>query len=259
MIETLITTGFERVMGSGRTQPCLMICEDAQGDEHEIVVKLKGHPQICPGGLLAEAMASLTGNELDLNLPTPYKIEIESNFADTVTDSALRDILRNSLGENFGTSKWEAGTTIWPKDKPLKKSIRQSAAEIFAFDAILQNPDRRTTNPNCAHLGNELLIFDHESAFTQFMSISPQNPWDNECLSFLKDHIFYNSLRGGNLKLDRLEGAILALDASMLDGFAASLPSDWAGTTLTPDKITSYLLECRDHFSDIRLQLEAIL
>ena len=59
MFELLTAIRFEKVMGSGRTQPCLLVCENEAGEEIEVVAKLRGHPQIMPGGLLAEAVASL--------------------------------------------------------------------------------------------------------------------------------------------------------------------------------------------------------
>jgi hypothetical protein len=236
-----------------------MICEDDEGEEHEIVVKLSGNPQMSPGGFFSEAMASKLANAVDLNVPIPYKVEISREFADSVQDAAIQPLIEASVGLNFGSSKWAAGTTIWPKDKPVKKSMRQGAAEIFAFDAILQNPDRRVSNPNCAYLGNELLIFDHEAAFSQFLDIFPSNPWDNDSLRFLSDHIFKGSLAGGDLDLDRLDGAFRAVDEPLLESFSASIPDEWEGTTITREKITSYLLECRDNFGDIRKQLEAVL
>lgn len=49
MLPLLTATRFLKVMDSGRTQPCLKACEDAEGKEIETVVKLRGHPQIVPG------------------------------------------------------------------------------------------------------------------------------------------------------------------------------------------------------------------
>lgn len=259
MLKELVATDFVRVMDSGRTQPCLIICEDDEGIEHEIVVKLAGNPQLSPGGFLCEAMASMVGNAVGFNVPTSYRVEIEKAFADSVQHSTMWAIVQASVGLNFGSSKWAAGTTIWPKDKPVKKSMRQSAAEIFAFDAILQNPDRRVDNPNCAYLGNDFLIFDHEMAFSQFLGIYSANPWGNDSLRYLNNHIFKVSLSGGDLDLDRLEGAFQALDIPSLDRFSACIPEEWDGQTITREKITSYLLECRDRFGDIRKQLEAVL
>lgn len=60
-LSNISATRFSKVMGSGRTQPCLMVCEDEAGEEVEVVVKLRKHPQILPGGFVADAMAFRSG------------------------------------------------------------------------------------------------------------------------------------------------------------------------------------------------------
>jgi len=259
MLDLLTATRFEKVMGSGRTQPCLLVCENAVGEQVEVVAKLRCHPQIMPGGLLAETVASLLALDLDLPVQTPYRVAIEKAFADTVPDAALRAIIQKSEGLNFGCEKWVPGTTIWPRDKAPSQEMRQSLMEVFAFDGLIQNPDRRQANPNCAFLGNNLLIFDHESAFSHFMSILPVAPWDAGGLAFLKDHIFFQALRGGNLALDRFQGALEAVDESRLDEYIEAVPAEWNGQTTTGEKIKTYLIDCIAKFQRIRLQLETLL
>jgi hypothetical protein len=137
MLELLTATRFEKVMGSGRTQPCLLVCENEAGEEVEVVAKLRGHPQIMPGGLLAEAVASLLALDLDLPVQTPYRIAIEKAFADTVPDAALRAVIQKSEGLNFGCAKWAPGYTIWPRDKTPSREMKQGLMEVFAFDGLI--------------------------------------------------------------------------------------------------------------------------
>lgn len=259
MLPLLTATRFEKVMGSGRTQPCLLVCENEAGEEVEVVAKLRGHPQIMPGGLLAEAVASLFALDLDLPVLTPYRILIGKAFADTVPDAALRTILQKSEGLNFGCAKWAPGYTIWPRDKIPSREMKQSLMEVFAFDGLIQNPDRRKANPNCAFLGSNLLIIDHESAFSHFMTILPVAPWEAEGVAFLKDHIFFHALHGGNLALDRFQGALKAIDKTRLNEYIEAIPLEWNGQTATGGKIKKYLTECIANFQQIRQQLEILL
>jgi hypothetical protein len=259
MLELLTATRFEKVMGSGRTQPCLLVCENEAGEEVEVVAKLRGHPQIMPGGLLVEVVASLLALDLDLPVQTPYRIAIEKAFADTVPDAALRAVIQKSEGLNFGCAKWAPGYTIWPRDKTPSREMKQGLIEVFAFDGLIQNPDRRQTNPNCAFLGNNHIIFDHESAFSLFMSILPVEPWEAGGLAFLKDHIFFQALRGGNLSLDRFQGALEAIDEARMDAYIQSVPAEWNGQTTTGEKIKTYLTDCIANFQSIRFQLETLL
>jgi len=55
----------------------------------------------------------------------------------------------------------------------------QDTTEIFAFDLMVQNPDRRKGKPNLLRKGDELAIFDHEMAFSFLYALVPNEyPWD---------------------------------------------------------------------------------
>ena len=259
MLPEVTATRFEKVMGSGRTQPCLLVCEDSSGEEVELVVKMRGHPQIAPGGLLAEAMASLLALDIDLPVPPPYQVRIEREFAETVPDAALREVIVRSVGLNFGCAKWKPGYTIWPRDKRPSRDMRQTAMEVFAFDGLIQNPDRRAVNPNCVFLGDDLLLYDHESAFTHFLTILPKPLWEAGGVDFLKNHIFWQALRGETLELNRLQGALEAIDADRITEYLQSIPDEWNGQAITGERIQSHLLDCIANFKRIQLQLQATL
>lgn len=259
MLPEVTAIRFEKVMGSGRTQPCLMVCEDGSGEEVELVVKMRGHPQIAPGGLMAEATSSLFALDLDLLVPPPYRVRIDRAFADTVPDAALREVIVRSAGLNFGSAKWKPGYTIWPRDMRPSRDMRQTAMEVFAFDGLIQNPDRRAVNPNCVYLGDDLLLYDHESAFTHFLTILPRPPWELGGVDFLKDHIFWQALRGEALELDRLRGALEAIDADRITGYLQAVPDEWNGQTITGERIQSHLLGCIANFKRIQFQLQATI
>lgn len=259
MLPEVTAVRFEKVMGSGRTQPCLMVCEDATGEEVELVVKMRGHLQIPPGGLMAEAMTSLLAIDLDLPVQTPYRVRIEREFADTVPDAALREVIVRSVGLNFRCEKWKPGYTIWPRDKRPSRGMRQTAMEVFAFDGLIQNPDRRAVNPNCVYLGDDLLLYDHESAFTHFLTILSKPLWESGGVDFLKQHIFWQALRGESLELGRLQGSMEAIDADRITEYLQSIPDEWNGQAITGDGIQSHLLDCIANFKLIQLQLQATL
>ena len=131
MIPELTATRFSKVMSSGRTQPCLMVCEDEAGGEVEVVVKLRKHPQILPGGFVAEAMASFLARDLGLPIQQPYRVRISKEFAQTVPDAGLRTVVEQSEGLNFACAKWGPGYTIWLRDQSLPKAMKRTAMEIL--------------------------------------------------------------------------------------------------------------------------------
>jgi hypothetical protein len=135
-------------------------------------------------------------------------------------------------------------------------NFRVTAAEIFAFDGIIQNPDRRAANPNCFTNGAELVILDHELAFSFLAGILFwKPPWEGGDLSFLRDHVFFEPLRHTAVNFDRLSGAIEALKDDQLCAFADSVPPEWIGGKDAADQILEYLLPMKGH---ILAALEAI-
>lgn len=259
MLPLLTATRFLKVMGSGRTQPCLMACEDIEGAETEVVVKLRGHREIAPGAMAAESICSLFASDLDLPVQQPYRVQIDRDFAATVPDAGLRPIIEASVGLNFGSQKWGPGYTIWPQDRTPPRAMRQAAMEIFAFDGLIQNPDRLAANPNCVFLGDEFLLYDHETAFSNFRVLFAKPPWEPGGLDFLKDHIFRSALRGEALELNRLQGALEALDEARFRSYIEATPAEWDGETITRARATEFLLKCIPEFSQIKVQLQSTL
>jgi len=259
MLPLLTATRFLKVMGSGRTQPCLMACEDADGEEIEAVVKLRGHPQIAPGAFTSEALCSLLASDLGLPVQQPYRVQIDREFAATVPDPTLRPIIEASAGLNFGSKKWGPGYTIWPSAQNPPRAMRQAAMEIFAFDGLIQNPDRRAENPNCVYLGEEFLIYDHEMAFSNFLLLFAKPPWESGGLGNLKDHVFRDAVRCQTMQLDRLQGALEALDEPRFQSYIESIPTAWDGEAVTRRKAADFLQNCIQNFDRIKLQLQSVL
>jgi hypothetical protein len=150
MIPRVRAVTFLRPMASGRTKPCLMVCEDEEGNQEEVVVKLRAGIETREMGSTSEVIASLLAADLDLPTPEPRLVEIEAGFEGAVPDPAVAKRVQNSVGWNFGSQRLPSGVTTWPKGKSIPLLLRQKAVEVFAFDTIIQNPDRRKGNPERA-------------------------------------------------------------------------------------------------------------
>lgn len=87
----------------------------------------------------------------NIYIPPPAIILIEEDLAkavaETVSDPRRADIIKKSVGFNFGSS-FVPNISSWPVDKHVPAVMRDDAARIFAFDALIQNPDRQFVNPN---------------------------------------------------------------------------------------------------------------
>jgi hypothetical protein len=251
-VRHLTATTYHRKMGSGRTKPMLFSCEDDEGNAAgELVVKLKDGVNNGVTGLTCELLGSLVAEFLGIATPEPALIDLDASFAEALRagDADVAEIIRKSSGVNFGTRLLSGGYRTWPVDMAIPSSLRPVAAEIFAFDALIQNPDRRYDNPNILFRDEEIFVIDHESAFSFVYAIgAPNQPWNIEGAAFLENHVFYRGLRGGKVDTERFVGALGALSDEVVTGLADKVPAEWKSEHLT--KILEHLRSAGKHATE---------
>jgi hypothetical protein len=109
--------------------------------------------------------------------------------------------------------------------------LRQAAIDVFAFDALIQNPDRRRDKPNVLWKGDELNVIDHEMAFSfLFALVHSARQWSLDDQAYLKHHIFYQQLAHSAIDLARITGAIEAVNATFWTELERLIPIEWKGT-----------------------------
>jgi len=160
-------------MTSGRTKPAVFLCEDLDGNSAgEFVVKLRRGIDSGVVGLTCELLSSLLAEKLGIRTPNPAIVEIDPAIGGLLNprDTEMARLIRNSGGLNFGSEVLVGGYSVWPIDKSVPASLERLAGEIFFFDALTQNPDRKVNNPNFLWKGEEILLIDHELGFSFFVS-----------------------------------------------------------------------------------------
>ena len=227
------------------------MCEDYNGNNAgEYVVKFKGGTETGVTGMASELVASLLADELDLACPTPAVVDINPNIADLLSakDSDVAEIIKKSGGLNFGSRVLSGGFGTWPVNKSIPNSLTQLAAEIFTFDALIQNPDRRTNNPNLLWKGSEIYIIDHELAFSFVFEIGTSGrPWELKGLTgdFLNGHVFSKDLKGKVIDLSRLQSGLEGIDDLTLRAMFDQIPIEWNNDNLS--RIREHLRDVRNH------------
>ena len=122
---------------------------------------------------------------------------------------------------------------------------------------MIQNPDHRVINPNCLTNGNELVILDHELAFSFLAGVLFwRPPWENGDLNFLKEHVFYEPLRKTPVNFDRLAGAVEGITDEQIHAYVDTVPPEWAGWK---DAATQIRLSARLEKSAVALHRAGIL
>ena len=190
-------------------------------------------------GLTYELVASRLATHFGLAVPEPALVTIDGDFAELVAslearsgDRVKADRIRNSVGLNFGTRQL-SGVNTWPVDKSIPEAMWQGATEVFSFDSLVQNPDRRFNNPNLLTRGNEIFVLDHELAFSFLLDIlASAEPWRLEGQRYLSDHVFYRALKSKVIDITGFTDTLVALPGPALDAILNDVPPEWNNGSL---------------------------
>lgn len=243
MIATLHAAVFHKFMGTGRTTPALCACEDAEGKlAGDFVVKLRGGTERGATGMVSELVGSRLAAYFGIPVPLPSLVHIDAAFAALVAKSHPDKSKRmvDSVGLNFGSRQLNDVVT-WPVDKSVPDAMWATATNIFAFDALIENPDRKfSPNPNLFSQGDQIFVFDHELAFSFIEDLFPsQSPWKLERSKYLADHVYFKRLKGKAVDLELFTSRLDALPVTALPEILAEVPEEWNNGSLS--KINAHL------------------
>jgi len=239
-------------LSSGRTKPCVMLCNEDSDNDVEVVVKWRAGLDLKETGLICELLSALLADDLDLPVPKPFIVQVEDGFHLSVTRPDIAAIAEKSVGSNFGSQRVSPGVGTWPKDKAIPVLLRPLAAEIFAFDVLTQNADRRRDNPNLLWSGDDVYLCDHEQAFSFLAGvIGWQAPWTGQGLDFCRNHVFFQQLKGLPHNWDRLSGALDALTDDRLNEYLSAVPNEWRNNNNAANRIIDYLREARENRTNL--------
>jgi HipA-like kinase len=203
-------------------------------------------------GLMCELVASLLAKELGLPVPEPAVVEVDPSIAELLPqdDHRLAETIRRSGGLNFATRVVVGGLGTWPVDRAIPGAIRSVAMEIFAFDALTQNADRRFDNPNLLSSNEQVYMIDHDQAFSFLYALNANAPaWNVVGLGFLEQHVFYRGLKGKPADLGRFREALQSLSDAKIDSISEDIPDEWRNEKLP--RVISHIKDARDHAEEL--------
>jgi len=242
---------FIRPMGAGRTCPVLLGAEDAGGNIVEVVTKLRG-PELGMKAQVAELVAAPLAVHLGLEVPQAAVVDVPAGF-EAIVPVAHAAAFRVSPHKNFGSVHLGTSFTTWAVGRSPVGVQRDQAAEIFAFDLLIQNADRRAGNPNLWSRSERVGVYDHEQAFS-FLHLpilgGTPCPWvlahQAGAFRFMESHAFYPSLRGAKLNFDPFESRLAALSDDVIQGLLEPVPAEWRQGHDLCTMIADYLREARE-------------
>jgi hypothetical protein len=210
---------------------------DADGS---FVVKFRGAGQ-GPRALVAEALVALIAQALGLAVPRPAVVELDDGFGRSEPDPEIQDILRGSVGANFGLELVHGALAFDPAvDADLLSP--EAAADIVWLDAYMTNVDRTARNTNLLVSNRRVWLIDHGAALFFHHRWSGWQQRIQSPFPQISEHVLL--ARAGNLEAAdaRLRPR---LDPARVATIVESVPDDWLGD--------------EPEFADIAQQREAYL
>lgn len=204
------------------------------GEKSDFVVKLIKAERMSASAFQRELLAAFMAMEMDLPVTVPAIINISSDFLYLLQGQSEYAIASQSLGYNFGTRYVDRYQVLAVHQK-LPETLLERAAEILAFDVLIQNADRTLEPPGKPNLltnGKELLMFDHEVAFGFIFEMSftrNREPWvirESDKL-WIEKHCLFRTLKNYTFDVQNLLNKFARLDGIFWSSAWELTPDSW--------------------------------
>lgn len=256
----------KRAIATGSTRPCILTVADSQNEIiGDYVVKVFKSNNIQQNhSTHKEVFGNVLAKGFDLKVPNAALVKVNQDIVDQLNRNLGYSDFDLMAGVYFGSEYLDSSLDYSPSFNP--KLEDWEIETIFAFDALIQNIDRREKKPNLFFHDSQVYLIDHELSLT-FGGKTFAEMYQNRNLqwSFLdqpdRKHLFLEKLRAKNKKnkvtFDDFQEYLQNLDINILDGYASQLDSFDNENTLIVE-IKSYLEEIKSNpqlFHQILLEL----
>lgn len=212
-------------IGRGRNGAAQILCEGDAGRIVSCVVKMKCTAR----DYAAEWVATCVMNALGVPTPPAYEVMISRDFAMQIHTglhgeqrrAAIAALKIEEPASCFGAQFMEP--TVAPATDDVD---RDEALFLFLTDILLDNSDRRATNPNLLVHQERLLAFDHELCFSFLRTVGT----DPGVAGVANDHFFGELARRHSTRaqvVKRFREKVAGLTGSFWDAVADGTPQPW--------------------------------
>lgn len=245
---------------SGRTKPVVMRCEADGGRPPEMFCKLSAGCEEGVLNLAREAVAACLAADLRLPVPAPFLVEIPPELASVATEPDVAARLAASSSVAFGSLRAASQFSVWTAGHRVTEAMLPHALGAFVFDAVIDNVDRKLSNPNCLVAGDCIRLIDHELAFPSTATIvNWQAPWRPDGLGWMNGHIFFASLRRRSLDFGPLRKLWDALSDMRLREYRNAIPPEWSEALSAVDAAIDRVRSARDNIDGIISEARQVL
>jgi hypothetical protein len=214
----LVGTRYVVPLREGGSLPAVV---DTDGDG-SYVVKFRGAGQ-GPRALVAEALVASIAAQVGLPVPAPAVIDLDDGFGRGEPDPEIQDILRGSIGANFGLA-FLPGALAFDPAVDARLVAADFAAEVVWLDAYLTNVDRTARNTNLLVSGERVWLIDHGAALFFHHRWAGWRSRIQSPFAQIADHVLLHAAGDLAAADARLRPR---LDKATLTSIVESVPEEW--------------------------------
>jgi hypothetical protein len=261
MIERVAAIQFDKQAGNGRTEPGFVVAENANSTDIELIVKLSAKCDRGATSLAMELLCACLAGDLRLPVPQPYIVDLSAEWIGSLEDAGWADAATQSIPVAFGSRRVPPGFGQWVTGTSVAEPLASVAAAVLLFDAIIDNPDRRQTNPNCLQRGDEIRIIDHELCFGALL-IGWKPPWEVGALQHMAtngSHIFRDTLRGRDVDWGPITDVWKELSDDIISDYEAVIPVEWSDAVPFVQEALGKIRNARDNIVECANEVQRVL
>lgn len=251
-----------KTLDTGANRPLIIRGFNEQlATEGDYVVKCLGAERMSVDAFQRELLGCYTAWQVGLYAVEPVQVDLSPDFLELLRGRDEYGLVSRSLGRNVG-SGFQQGFREFVNGRPLTAAEQEQAYLVFAFDVLINNVDRNARKQNMLTNGQQIMLLDHEMAFSftkMLPSLRSPTPWllqDWDVQNWIQGHYFYPQLRGQSFDFTTLTPNLQNLNGQFWQAARQHIPDAWRTSEL--DKIEAYISQVLTHVSDFTQELNRV-
>ena len=194
----------------------------------------------------------------------PCIVEVSPILVSGVVDADISKLLQASSPLAFGSPRAGNQFSAWSPGSRVTSPMVSLALGTLIFDAVIDNSDRRVSNPNCLVAGDQVRLIDHELALLPTEGLLGwQPPWKLGSLQWLRNaadpHIFYRPLQKRCLDFSPLHALWSRVSDDRLLEYRNAIPTEWAAALPKVDDALHRIGSARDNLNGVIAEIRRVL
>lgn len=234
-IRTVDVVQYIKPLREGGSLPAIV-----KGDDGFLyVLKFRGAGQ-GKKALIADFIGAELARSIGFKVPELVFMNLDDSFSQTEPDEEIQDLLKFSVGLNFGVHFLSGAITY----DPLVNNVDAlMASKLVLLDSVISNIDRTAKNPNLLIWNQELWVIDNGASLYFHHNWETWKNHLERTFPLIKDHVLLDQ---ASLLKDASQEIQTALDSATLKEIISKVPTDWLeheGARMSPDDMRSAYLE----------------